>query len=535
MKNTICALVIIGLTAVLLYGCSQEASEKSENTQNNNVQTATISLDINDIIDEREMFTDRDINFGYDDEQTYNITLRDNSSSTDSEDVTVKDNIITVEASGIYIVSGSLSNGQIIIDADTESKVQLVLDGVKINCDTSAPIYCKKASKLFITSINKNSLSNKKDFVAIDENNINSVIYSKCDLTLNGSGTLDIDANYGHAVSSKKDLKVTGGIYNISSAKHCLDANNSIRVKDGSFDLSSVKDAMHANNDKDEKKGYIYIEGGSFEINAEDDGIHSSSAIKINDASININSSNEGIEGRIIEINEGKINIISNDDGFNASYSSTTSEVSQTIEQSEQSQFDKKGSMDLSSRDCSLTINGGTISINAGGDGIDSNGIIVITGGNITVFGAENDGNSAIDYETSATISGGNLIALGMSGMAEGFSDSSAQCSITYCTDKNYNKGDVVALYDSNNNEIISVTAEKSFNCIVASSPKITEKGKYTLKIGDTEEEIKMNGIAYSNKTQNSKMGPRGLEAREKPENMNGPRPEKEFNDSNKN
>ncbi|MEG2017451.1 MAG: carbohydrate-binding domain-containing protein [Clostridium sp.] len=166
-----------------------------------------------------DMFSNRDKEIGYSNTDYIEIKLSDNNISCDSKAVSVANSIITISDEGTYVISGSLSNGQIIVDAEKTDKVQLVLNGTSINCNTSAPLYIKQADKVFVTleKDSENVLSNKEEFVAIDDNNIDSVIYSKDDLTLNGLGTLTVNAAYGHGIVSKDDLVITSGTFNITT------------------------------------------------------------------------------------------------------------------------------------------------------------------------------------------------------------------------------------------------------------------------------------------------------------------------------
>lgn len=498
----------------------------------------TVSKSADDIVNVTEMFTERDINFDYSDRDIYNVFLKDNASKSDSDSVSFDKNVVTITDNGVYILTGSLSDGQVIVNADDTDKIQIVLDGVNINCDTSAAIYCRSAKKLFVTTINDSVLSNTKDFEN-DDKKINGVIYSKSDLTLNGSKKLTINAAYGNCVVSNDDLAITSGEYDLTSAKHTVKANDSVRIANASLNLNAEKDAVHCEND-DVAQGFVYIESGSLVINAQDDGIQASSAVKICGGDIDIQNSKEGITGRFIDVAGGSISITANDDGINASDKSQqsnndTSQKKQTNDARfsapdsnmqappERMDGDMKnpssdlpskhddemreppadmpdggfGGMDVGSTDCSLLISGGSIIVNAGGDGLDSNGIIKITGGETIIYGAENNGDSAFDYQTQATITGGSIIAIGMSGMAESFSGSSTQCSILYNLDSNGCANDKIELIKGSKS-LISATAVKSYNSVLISCPEIS-KGKYTLTAGNEKAKIRVKDIICSN------------------------------------
>lgn len=188
------AVLMCCVLAISLFGCSQ-----SKNTSNESSSTGVTSLNLV----EDDMFTKRDLNWEYDENSAAKITLEDNNiTSKDTSNVTVNDNTVTISEDGVYIISGSLNDGQIIVDAQDDDKIQLVLNGVNINSSSSAAIYIKQADKVFITLADstENTLTNSGEFVAVDDNNIDSVIFSKDDLTVNGSGLLTVSTEYGHGL-----------------------------------------------------------------------------------------------------------------------------------------------------------------------------------------------------------------------------------------------------------------------------------------------------------------------------------------------
>ena len=231
-NNTKLLAAILGysLLACSICGCSADTTRTTESTE-----TSTDSSYAVTHLDSDDMFTDRDKEVGYDEETSVSVQLADSATSCSDDSVTVTDDTITISDEGTYILSGSLNDGQVIIDADENAKIQLVLDNVSINCDTSAAIYVRQADKVFVTLADdsENTLSNTSDFVVIDDNNIDGVIFSKSDLTLNGSGTLTVNAAFGHGIVSKDDLVITSGAYVITTARHALSGKDSVRIADG--------------------------------------------------------------------------------------------------------------------------------------------------------------------------------------------------------------------------------------------------------------------------------------------------------------
>ena len=142
----------------------------------------------------------------------------------------------------------------------------------------SAAIYVRSAKKVFVTLAEgtENTLANGGSYIAIDDNNIDAVIFSKEDLTLNGSGNVTITAAAGHGIVCKDDLAITGGNYEITAEKHGIEGKDSVRIADGTFTITSGKDGIHVENE-DNEEGYLYIENGTFTITSEGDGISAGS------------------------------------------------------------------------------------------------------------------------------------------------------------------------------------------------------------------------------------------------------------------
>lgn len=594
-QKKITALVITGaLTMSFATGCSKATTDSSASDSPTTATTSDADATSNGSVStvsftKSDMFTDRDSDPSYDEEAATTITFSEPGVSSSSDSVTISDSstasndsadsdtndttdssctTVTISEAGTYILTGSASNAQVIIDADTETKIQLVLDDLTLSCESSAPIYVRKADKVFITLADgsSNALATTGEFVAIDDNNIDAVIFSKDDLTLNGSGSLTINSPYGHGIVSKDDLVVTGGTYTMTCAKHGLSGKDSVRILDGTFDLTVTKDGIHASNDDDENLGYIYIAGGTFTINSDDDGIHADSTLYIEDGTIDIQKSYEGLEGQAITILDGNIDIVSSDDGINAANGSGSNDSiddkqgkggpgngqmpgnppsgdnqmpgnppsgdsfdpskntnENNSSNSDDSQSDNKpqatppsngnfdpsdnsnnntdqpqgntpGGMDGFDMDadesCVLTINGGTITINAGGDGIDSNGYFYMNGGTVYVEGPESNGNSALDYGISATITGGYFLSTGYSGMAHSFSSDSTQCSYMLTLSSNTSGTTTVTLTDADGKVLLSHETSKSYNSIIVSCPELEVGNTYTLTAGDTSQNI---------------------------------------------
>lgn len=483
----------------------KESPNGSADAENTSVKTEMTVEEMQAAIDEAmsdaaiditDMFTKRDLAGTYDESEAVKITLSGKTAACNSSNVQIEDGVVTIKAAGVYVLSGTLTDGTIVVDAGDDDKVQLVLDGVSITAADYAAIYAKNADKVFVTLAEGagNSLTVSGDYVQTDDNNVDAVIFAKCDLTLNGTGSLTVKDNTGHGIVSKDDLVVTGGTYTIYSQDHCLNGKDSVRIADGTFNLSCDEDGIHAGND-DQQDGYVYIEGGDINISVGDDALHAEGLLIITGGDIDVSKSCEGVEGYKILVTGGDIDVVSSDDGFNAAGGSSGSGYN----------HDGFGGgpdmggvyMDADS-DAYIFITGGTININADGDGIDSNGCIGITGGSVYVLGPSDNGNGAMDYGICAAITGGEIVAVGGSGMAQGFGDESTQCSALVNFDEWIDAGETITLTNSDGKEVLSYKADKKFNSVVISTSDMKQGGIYTLTVGDQGSTFTLDDITYS-------------------------------------
>ena len=357
------ALSILGCTAAADTQVQAAGTETAVTTE-----AATAAA----LIDSSTLFSDRD--------------LEQEADLTDAVYYTVEDNTdIHITEEGVYVLTGSAEEVTVYVEAEDDAKVQLVLDGLAVTNKDFPCIYVLNADKVFITTTDSdNTLKVTDTFAADGDTNTDAVIFSKDDLVLNGTGTLTVESS-DNGISSKDDLKVTGGTDIVTAASKAFEANDSIVISDGSFTVTAGKDAFHAENDEDDSLGYMWIGSGTFVIEAEDDGIQANAFLQIDGGSFDITAA-EGIEFTGIMINDGSFTISASDDGINAAAKSSAYSVN-------------------------IEINGGEIDITMGQgdtDGIDSNGDITINGGTVRV-----SGNSAFDYDGKASLNGGTVYVNG--------------------------------------------------------------------------------------------------------------------------
>lgn len=341
-----------------------------------------------------DMFTKRDKKTDYDD-TAVRIQLNGNSATANSDSVQISDSTITITEEDTYILSGNLNDGCVVVNADSSAKIHLVLDGVDINSNSSAAILVLSADKVIVTlASNHNSLSNNGTFTAIDDINVNAALYSKDDLSLNGSGSLTITSPAGHGISCKDDLVLAGGTYTITAGNHGLDANDSIRLTASTISIEAGKDGIHAENADDASLGFVYIADGTYKIHANDDGISAGAYLQIEEGSFDIttesvssssDSSGKGIKStNSMQISTGSFTVNSFDDSIH-------SNADIIINGGTYKLISKDDGIHA---DATLTVNNGDINITESYEGLEALDL-VINGGNIRLIASDDGLNAA--------------------------------------------------------------------------------------------------------------------------------------------
>ena len=495
MKRIIATLTSMALV-IGLAGCSASGTDQDQQSGSSSDKT----------IEEQLRFTDRDLDPSYDEATATKIVLDGSGASVTGEGATADGSTVTISADGTYVVSGTLADGQIVVSLPGDNdKAQVVLDGVTIHNEDGPAIQVDQADKVFLTLADgsTNVLSDGASYaLAEGEDEPYAALYSKDDLTINGSGALEVTGNYRHGIASKDGTVITGGAISVTSAEDAVRGNDAIKIG-----------------------------GGKVTVNARDDAFHSEYLFYIADGTVTVENCAEGYEAEKIFVHGGETSIVASDDGVNASAaedSTTTDGVSQgtapqesqapAMPQGEQPPAaaqegdgalpanpqgdagarpqdgmippDRQGgkpqdtgipqdgtgrgrqgggmAMPGASEECLIQINGGTLVVNAGGDGLDSNGYIEINGGTVFVNGASNSDDSGLDYEYGATVNGGNVILMGSAAMAEDFTGGTQ----TYLMERiNGNAGATVEVMDASGTVIVSYASPKAFQAVTASAP----------------------------------------------------------------
>lgn len=533
-------LIILGLLAC----------ESTVETEDDVEESEVEIVEDDDVADDSDDYT-------WDDSSEVQIKLADNSSEYLGSGVSIIDNVIKITSAGTYNISGSLSDGQIIVNTEDDEIVRLILNGVDINNSSSAPIYISAADKvmIFLAENSNNKLSDGSTYssLGLGEDDPNATIFCMSDLTIDGFGTLDINGNYNDGIACKDGLLISSGTiiidavddgirgkdylvvydgnitinsggaglksdnsddatkgfitiengdFTISSGGEAIDAVKDIEIQYGNFDITSSGKGLNgtvstlisggvfvitSSDDAIHSNGYVTIDNGTFAISSGDDAIHADYDVVINDGEINITKSYEGIESTSgdITINGGEIHIVSTDDGLNIASGGDN---------------DPSGNP---SGDYYLNINDGYIVVNAGGDGVDVNSSVVMSGGTLIVSGSTASSNSALDYDGTFNMNGGFLVATGTSRMSEAPSSSSSQNSLLVNFSSTYSAGNIIHIENQNGEELLTFSPTKSYQSIAFSSSSLVTGESYDIYLGGSSTGTETDGL-YTDGTYSS-------------------------------
>ena len=382
------------------------------------------------------------------------ITLSGDTATVSGSGAYANGGSVTIASAGYYDVTGTLTDGSIMVDAGKNAKVFLRLNGVTITCSDDAAIRVNQADKVFLTLAEgtENTVTSGENYSeAALADKTDGAIFAHDDLTINGSGALTVTAAYKHGIA----------------------ANDSLRITGGKITVTAPADTVHVNDS-------LHITGAAITLSAGDDAIHSDTSVTILGGSLTVNTCCEGIEAPEILVEDGAVTVTSTDDGINACGTETSD-----------------GSLP------GVTISGGTVTLlNPSGrdaDGIDSNGNIDINGGLVYISLVGDGGNCALDYGSenggACRINGGTVVACGGSTMLETMSENSAQPSLLYAGTTQA-AGTEITLQDSSGETLLTYAAPNSFSAVLVSCPEMATGSTYTLTLGTTSQEIPLTQVA---------------------------------------
>lgn len=377
MKSKKWTLILTSLTALTLMTACGQSTTKSSTTAAADTTAITTSAKNS----QSSYFTEKDYDTSYDESTASKIELSGSSAKVSGDGVTVSGSTVTISKAGTYVISGQSDGVQIKIVADKSDDVKLVLKGVTMT-NTDAAISATSAGHVYLT-LAEGTTNSLSDSSSNSDEKANASLFSKVDLTINGSGILNVDGKKSNAIKANDTLHITGGTFNVTSVGDAFNVNDELNVTGATMTIDAKEDGVKVDNDDDMTVGNMYLANNTITVTAGEDSIHASGNLVIDSGTYTVKNATEGIEGKSITINGGDINVYSTDDGVNA--------ANKNAQQS----------------DIYFTMTGGNLTVEVGQgdtDPIDSNGNIMVTGGTIKLIG-----QSGFDFDGTATYTGGDI------------------------------------------------------------------------------------------------------------------------------
>ena len=529
MLKTVTSVTLIA--ALGLTGCSTASGTtltSGTSTVHSAVSGATAGTSTSNTVAEQTVdaqthYTNEDLTWDSSDEKTIDLA---NPTATDG--VSVENGTITITSGGTYRLTGEY-NGQVKIEAVKTDTVRLVLDSAKITNSTGAAINVVSAAEAIIYTAagTTNTVADEANYTATGDNDPDAAIYSTANLTLTGEGSLSVEGAYEEGIHTTGGLVIASGTLEVNAANTGIKGKDYVDITGGIVNVTAAQDGIKSTNTDDESMGFTRLSAGSVTVSAGDDGLKAPRTLEISGGTLNIEKSNEGIEAQYINILDGDVTVNSADDGINASLkdsssdtsSDTTSGTATTGQQTQQNQNGQvqqapagggaapggsQGSTGQNQNmpqpptdgampggggtfevvDAAINISGGTVTVNAEGDGIDSNGTATFSGGTVTVNGPVAGGNNALDSNGDLLLNGGTVTAGSTSDMFEAPSSASTSGYLKITDSSALTQGSTVQVTDSSGTVVANYKITTSGVQLVLVSNKNIVKGQsYTVSV----------------------------------------------------
>ena len=532
------------LAALALTGCSANSTSTTSAVSATGTSTSSTSGTTSKVADsfstdvkngaklaEDTHYSAKDVTWDSSSEVTIDL-----SNPTATDGVTVSDGVITITKAGNYKLTGTYE-GQIKVEATSGDMVRLILNNATITNSTGAAINMVEADEVVIytASGTTNTVSDGSSYSDTASGSPDAAIYSKSDLTLAGEGTLKVEGKYEEGVHTSDGLVIASGTLEVSAANTGIKGKDYVDILDGTITVTASQDGIKATNDTDGNRGWVRLSGGTVNISAGDDGFKAERVLEISGGTLNITQSNEGIEAQYINILDGTVNVTSSDDGINASYSTTSTSTESASTSTTQTTQGNQGNQAAPQApsgsagqapagggqapsgggagggmgqppagggaggggaaggmgggggtfevvDAAVNISGGTVTVNANGDGIDSNGTATFSGGTVVVNGPFTGGNTSLDTNGDLLLNGATVTAGNAGDMFEAPSTSSTSGYVKISNVSNLSAGTTVQVTDSSGNVVANYKVTNSNTALIlVSSSKITKGQSYTV------------------------------------------------------
>ncbi len=262
MKKSLTIIIVAIICIASIITCTVILKQQKENGvvgDGINTPTPTNKPISNDRLDLD--FTERDRETEYSEKGATIITFG-NSISVSGKNAKIENNTALITGEGTFIVKGESSNGVLKVEAGENDKLQIVFDNLKLTSSSGPAVYIKCADKVFITLNGESTLMGGESYDD-GETTLDGALFSKEDLTINGTGTLNVTGKK-HGIVSKDDLVLVGCTLNINSQNVCLEGKDAVKISGGVYNLEAGSDGIRSNNSEESDKGFIHIEDGTF-------------------------------------------------------------------------------------------------------------------------------------------------------------------------------------------------------------------------------------------------------------------------------
>lgn len=486
--------------------------------------TSTSNTAAGQTLDAQTHYTNEDLTWDSSGEKTIDLA---NPTATDG--VSVENGTITITSGGTYRLTGEYS-GQVKIEATKTDTVRLVLDNAKITNSTGAAINVVSAAEAIIYTAagTTNTVADEANYTATGDDDPDAAIYSTANLTLAGEGSLSVKGSYEEGIHTTGGLVIASGTLEVNAANTGIKGKDYVDITGGIVNVTAAQDGIKSTNTDDESLGFTRLSAGSVTVSAGDDGLKAPHTLEISGGTLNIEKSNEGIEAQYINILDGDVTVNSTDDGINASLkdsssdtsSDTTSGTATTGQQTQQNQNGQvqqapagggaapggsQGSTGQNQNmpqpptdgtmpgggggtfevvDAAINISGGTVTVNAEGDGIDSNGTATFSGGTVTVNGPAAGGNNALDSNGDLLLNGGTVTAGSTADMFEAPSSASTSGYLKITDSSALTQGSTVQVTDSSGTVVANYKiATSGVQLVLVSNKNIVKGQSYTVSV----------------------------------------------------
>lgn len=408
------ALLASGCSTTTLAGSTTDATESSidvNTTTTGTGNTANVqlaSLKVDDLV----KYDENDMNADWSADKATSINMNGSSATVSGSGAKAQGGTVTISAAGTYVLSGKLDEGSVVVDAGDDDIVHLVLNGAQIHNSASSAIAVKSADKTILTLAEgtDNEVSDGKTYAASEEE-MTAAIYSKDDLTINGTGKLSVQGNYKDGIASKDDLKIVSGTLEVTAADDGLLGRDVAAFKEGDITIQAGGDGIKTTNDGEDGKGNLVIEGGTFKIESGNDGLQSAASMLIEGGTFSLVTGGGSTkaephqEERMQRPGFGAQDQAQAQAGSSKPEAATTDTAQTETDAASTTEESESTSAKGIKAATAIAINNGTITIDSTDDAIHSNGSLGIAGGELSLA----TGDDALHAETSIAISGGTV------------------------------------------------------------------------------------------------------------------------------